>query len=54
MPGCPRVPTQEPPRVISPSLPTPARPIVASPSWSPPPRPSGSTFLSPSPVQAGG
>ena len=54
MPGRPRVPTHEPPRVVSPSPPTPARQIVASPSWSPPPRPSGSTFLSPSPVQAGG
>jgi hypothetical protein len=34
------------------SPPTLARPIVSSPSWSPPPRPSGSTFLSPSPVEA--
>jgi hypothetical protein len=52
MPGRPRVPPQEPPRVVSPSPLTPARPIVSSPSWSPPPRPSGSVFLSPSPVQA--
>jgi hypothetical protein len=52
MPGRPRVPTQDPPRVVSPSPPTPAYPIVASPSWSPPPRPAGSTFLSPTPVQA--
>ncbi len=52
MPGRPRVPAQQPPRVVLPSPPTPARPIVSSPSWSPPPRPSGSTFLSPSPVQA--
>jgi len=52
MPGCPRVPTQEPPRVVTPSPPTPARPIVSSPSWSPPPRLSGSTFLSTSPVHA--
>jgi hypothetical protein len=52
MPGRPRVPTQESPRVVLPSLPTPARPIVTSPLWNPPPRPSGSTFLSPTPVQA--
>jgi hypothetical protein len=52
MPGRPRMPTQDPPRVVSPSPPTPAHPIVASPSWSPPPRPAGSTFLSPTPVQA--
>jgi hypothetical protein len=52
MPGRPRVPTQEPSRVVSPSPPTPAHRIVTIPSWSPPPRPSGSTFLSPTPVQA--
>jgi hypothetical protein len=52
MPGRPRVPIQDPPRVVLPSLPTPAQPLVASPPWSPPPRPSGSTFLSPTPVQA--
>jgi hypothetical protein len=52
MPGWPRVPTQEPPRVVVPLPPTPARSIVSSPSWSPPPCPAGSTFLSPTPVQA--
>jgi hypothetical protein len=48
MPGRPRVPTQDSPRVVSPAPPTPACTIT----WSPPPRPSGSTFLSPTPVQA--
>jgi len=38
--------------VVLPSPPTPAHPIGASPPWSPPPRPAGSTFLSPTPVQA--
>ena len=38
--------------MVSPSLPTPARQIVASPSWRSPSRPSGSTCLSPPPVQA--
>jgi hypothetical protein len=52
MPGHPRVPTHDPPRVESPSPPTPAHPIVANPPWSPPPSPAGSTFLSPTPVQA--
>ena len=52
MPGRPRVPTQDPPRVVLPSPPTPAHPIGASPPWSPPPRPAGSTFLSPTLVQA--
>jgi hypothetical protein len=47
MPGCPRVPTQEPPRVVLPSPPTPARPVSASPAWSPPPRPAGSMLLLP-------
>jgi hypothetical protein len=52
MPGRPRVPTHEPPRVISPSPSTPAHPLVANPPWSPPPSPAGSTLLSPTPVQA--
>jgi hypothetical protein len=50
---CPRVPTQEPPRVVSPSPLTPAHSISSSPSWSPPPRPAVSTLLSPTtPFQA--
>ena len=48
--GHSRVPTHEPPRVVSPSPPTPAHPISASPAWSPPPRPAGSTLLLPPPV----
>ncbi len=52
MPGRPRVPTQDPPRVVLPAPQTPTRPILSSPSWSPPPMPPGSTFLSPTPVQA--
>jgi hypothetical protein len=48
--GHSRVPTHEPPRVVSPSPPTPACPISASPAWSPPPRPAGSTLLLPPPV----
>ncbi len=52
MPGRPRVPPHEPPRVVLPSPMTPARQVVASPAWSPPPSPAGSTFLSPTPVQA--
>jgi hypothetical protein len=51
---CPRVPTQEPPRVVSPSSLTPAHPISSSPSWSPPPRPAVSTLLSPTPVHLAG
>jgi hypothetical protein len=50
---CPRVPTQEPSRVVSPSPLTPAHSISSSPSWSPPPRPAVSTLLSPTtPFQA--
>ena len=52
MPGRPRVPTHDPPRVVLPSPLTPAHPLVAHPPWSPPPSPAGSTFLSPTPVQA--
>jgi len=52
LPGRTRVPTHDPPRVVSPSPSTPNRRIVASPAWSPPPSPAGSTFLSPTPVQA--
>ena len=52
MPGRPRVPSHDPPRVVLPSPSTPAHPAVANPPWSPPPSPAGSTFLSPTPVQA--
>jgi hypothetical protein len=52
MPGRPRVPTHEPPRVVLPSPPTPAHPSAAHPPRSPPPSPAGSTLLSPSPDQA--
>jgi hypothetical protein len=52
MPGHPRVPTHDPPRMVLPSPSTPAQPFVANPPWSPPPSPAGSTFLSPTPVQA--
>ena len=47
--GCPHMNLQG---WLLPSPPTPARQIVASPSWGPPPSPAGSTFLSPTPVQA--
>ena len=51
MPGCPRVPTQEHPRLVLPLPPTPAYLISSSPSWSPQPRPAVSTLLSLTPVQ---
>jgi hypothetical protein len=47
LPGRPRMPTHEPPRVVSPAPPTPSHPSSASPSWSPPPRPASSTYQSP-------
>ncbi len=51
LPGRPRMPTHEPPRVVSPSPPTPSHPSSASPSWSPPPRPASSTYQSPPQLQ---
>ena len=51
LPGQPRVPTQEPPRVVLPSPPTLAHPASASPTWSPPPKLAGSMHLLPPPVR---
>ena len=50
MPGRQRVPTHEPPRVVSLLPPTPAHPILSIPGWSPPPKPASSTLVLPTPV----